>query len=308
MERIPSRYLPDDEKAMPFHWTQTDGQLREAIGWDCAAPRAILACLHGMSGAAEQFAPLVAGLPEIAVIATDLRGQGNDPIIARRGIRLDIEAQESDIAAFLSAVRQCHPNLPIFLMGESMGALLTARFASRYPGAGLEGVILSVPVVALKRPVPKPVAQIVRVIGTLAPQLRCIPSVFVNGKTKSLPLTRDKAYQDAIRTKPHFIEAFTFRFLSELGDLIEASDEIASRIQTPSLTLAAGKDCFVAEEQIRAWHGRIPGNKKTLSIYPEAFHLLWHDWDRDQVLGDIREWITATIGRLDDNAIDMSPE
>ena len=284
---------------MPFRWTTTDGEPREAIAWACACPSAVVACLHGMSGAAEQFAPLAEAMPEIAVVATDLRGQGNDSVIARRGVRLDIAAQESDIAAFLSAVRRRHPASPIFLMGESMGSLITARFASRYPDAGLAGVILSVPVVALKRSVPRPVAQIVRAIGQFAPRLRCTPSVFVNGKTKSPPLTRDKAYQDAIRTKPHFIKAFTFRFLSELGDLIESSGEMASRIQTPSLTLAAGQDCFVNEEQIRTWHERIPGNGKTLSIYPDAFHLLWHDWDRDQVLGDIREWINATIGRPD---------
>lgn len=297
MERIPSRYLPDDEKAMPFDWTTMDGELREAISWTGTNPQAVVACLHGMSGAAEQFAPLAEAMPDVAIVAADLRGQGNDPVVARRGVRLDLETQESDISAFLASVRHRYPNLPMFLMGESMGALLTAYFAARHPAAGLAGIILSVPVVALKRPVPKSIAQIVRLLGQVAPRLRCKPSVFVNGKTSSPPLTRDKAYQEAIRTKPHFIKAFTFRFLSELGELIQASDDVASRIQVPSLTLAAGQDCFVHEEQIRLWHKQIPGSNKSLNIYPNAFHLLWHDSDREQVLGDIHEWITATVAQ-----------
>jgi len=81
---------------------------------------------------------------------------------------------------------------------------------------------------------------------------------------------------------------------------------VASRIRIPSLTLAAGQDCFVHEEQIRIWHKRIPGSNKALNIYPNAFHLLWHDSDREQVLGDIHEWITAKVAQPAGDKIDAS--
>ncbi|NBS53750.1 MAG: alpha/beta hydrolase, partial [Spartobacteria bacterium] len=32
-----------------------------------------------------------------------------------------------------------------------------------------------------------------------------------------------------------------------------------------------------------------------LHIYPEAHHLLWHDWDKEAVMSDIHAWLTARI-------------
>lgn len=280
---------------MSFQWITEDGEHREAIEWTSGDPRAVVVCLPGMSGAAEQFAPLAASTERLKVISADLRGQGNDRVPGRRGALLDVKTQHADIRALLGAVRGHHPALPVFLAGESMGALLAASYAAAHQENGLAGLILSVPVVALRRPVPAIVKQAVRMLGSFAPGLRCQPSLFVNGKTLSPPLTRDKAYQDSMRGKPHYVRDFTFRFLAELGELIEASHHHAARLETPSLTLAAGQDCFVTVDQIRDWHARIPAAEKSLRIYPEAYHLLWHDWDRDEVLRDIGDWIDSRI-------------
>jgi len=280
---------------MSFQWITEDAEQREATEWLSVDPRAIVVCLPGMSGAAEQFAPVAGCSERLKVISADLRGQGNDRVPGRRGALLDVESQHRDIRALLQAVRGNHPDLPVFLAGESMGALLAASYAAAHPQNGLAGLILSVPVVALRRPVPAIVKQAVRILGAVAPGLRCRPSLFVNGKTLSPPLTRDKAYQDSMREKPHYVHDFNFRFLAELGELIEASHHHAARLQTPSLTLVAGQDCFVTVDQIRQWHARIPAGEKSLRIYPDAYHLLWHDWDRDEVLRDIGEWIEARI-------------
>jgi len=281
---------------MPFHWTTEDGESREALVWPSQQPtRAILACLHGMSGAAEQFEPLVECGQGLDVYSIDLRGQGNDGQITRRGTLLDVATQHSDVRAFLSAIRAANPGYPIFLVGESMGSLLAASYAASHPENGLQGLILSVPVTAMRRPVPKIAANLVRFLATTFPTLRCRPSLFVNGKTLTPQLTRNTEYQEAMRSKPHYISDFTFRFLAELGDLISSSHEYAARLQTPSLTLAAGQDCFVTASQISEWHERIPSTDKTLHIYPEAYHLLWQDWDRDRVLNDIGRWIESRI-------------
>ena len=30
---------------------------------------------------------------------------------------------------------------------------------------------------------------------------------------------------------------------------------------------------------------------KTFRLYPEAYHLLWNDWDKELVLADILAWL-----------------
>lgn len=280
---------------MPFHWKTTGGENRTALAWRRESGKGVLVCIHGLSGSGEQFGPVAEFLGEYSVYAMELRGQGLDPVVHRRAMLLDLPAQHRDIADFLAAVRERHPDEPLFLFGESMGSLLSASFAANHPAADIRGLILSVPVVELIRPVPRWLSATVRAIAQVFPKLKFYPSWFVNGETVAPPLTRDRAYQDAMRQKPHYIRVFTLKFLSELGDLISSSHAIATRITTPSLVLAAGNDCFVSVSQISAWFEKLAAPDKTLKIYGDAYHLLWHDHDRDQVLSDIANWILQRL-------------
>ena len=249
-----------------------------------------------MNGSGEQFHPLPARIPGYAFHALDLRGQGSDQISTRRGAALEFETQMLDIAAFISALRKSYAGLPIFLMGESMGSLLAAGFAGWSSRSGdsrhaVDGAILSVPVVGLQQPVPGFLRWILRRAAKIAPRTRLTPSRFVNGKSIAPPLTRDRAYQDALSEKPHHIKGFSLRFLVELEDIIQNSASLATGINAPTLVLAAGKDCFVKPSQIESWFEKIPAVDKSLLHYPDAYHLLWHDWDRDLVVSDIAAWL-----------------
>lgn len=281
---------------MRFSWTTHDREPRSAHSWPTADCRAVVACVHGMNGSGEQFHPLPERIPGYAFHALDLRGQGSDHIAARRGAALDFEMQMLDIAAFIAALRKSYEGRPVFLMGESMGSLLAAGYAGWSCQSGdachaVDGVILSVPVVGLRRPVPGSVRWVLRRVAAVAPGFRLTPSRFVNGKSIAPPLTRDRAYQDSLSKKPHHIPGFSLRFLVELGDLIQNSASLASGIHAPTLVLAAGQDCFVKPTQIDSWFEKIPSPDKSLRHYPEAYHLLWHDWDRDLVVSDIAAWL-----------------
>ena len=285
---------------MRFSWTTHDNEPRSAHSWTQDECRAVVACIHGMNGSGEQFHPLPARIPGYAFHALDLRGQGSDHIGARRGAALEFEIQMRDIATFVSALRKTYVGLPVFLMGESMGSLLAAGFVGWASRSGesrhaVDGVLLSVPVVGLKRPVPGFLRWILRRAASVAPHIRLTPSRFVNGKSIAPPLTRDRAYQDELSKKPHHIKGFSLRFLVELEKMIYDSASLAAGINAPTLVLAAGKDCFVRSSQIESWFEKIPAVDKTLRHYPEAYHLLWHDWDRDLVASDIAAWIEKRI-------------
>lgn len=286
---------------MRFSWTTHDGEPRSAHSWPDAECRAVIACIHGMNGSGEQFHPLPAQIPGYSFHAIDLRGQGSDPLAGRRGAALEFETQMRDIAAFVSALREAHRGIPVFLMGESMGSLLAAGFAGWSKKSGvsrhaIDGVILSVPVVGLRRPVPGFLRWVLRRVASVAPRARLTPSRFVNGKSIAPPLTRDKAYQDSLSEKPHHIRGFSLRFLVELGDIIHGSASLAEGIHAPALVLAAGNDCFVTPAQIENWFEKIPSPDKLLRHYPDAYHLLWHDWDRDVVARDIAAWLESRTG------------
>ncbi len=279
---------------MRFDWKTSDGEHREALAWRRES-LGVLACVHGLSGCAEQFAPVAEALTGYSVYALELRGQGLDPVVERRAMVLDVEAQHRDITDFLQAIRERHPEEPVILMGESMGALLAASFAAGPAKRDIAALILSVPVVELIQPLPAWLRAVVRLIGRVFPRFKFYPSWFVSGETVTPPLTRDREYQDGMRAKPNHIRVFTLKFLSELGDLISESLTIAPKVSQPVLVLAAGHDCFVKVSQIERWFEKLGSGDKTLKIYPEAYHLLWHDFDRDRVLAGVSAWLQSRV-------------
>jgi alpha-beta hydrolase superfamily lysophospholipase len=280
---------------MRFDWRAPDGEFFPCEQW---MPRGkavgTLICAHGLGGAATDFEPLCAAANQagFACFALNIRGQGSDPRRRRRGAFLDLDSLARDVSAVAKAMQSRQPGTPLWVCGQSMGALiLSSMLAYSRFSEPVSGAILSTPVVALKNPTPWIVRQAVRALSTVLPGLRFYPSWFISGKLEPLPVTRDQEHAQRIQNAPYYIRAFSFRFLHQLGKLIESSDLIAARMQTPCLVLAAGQDVFVRPEQVRDWFARLPARDKTYRLYPEAYHLLWNDWDRDTVLADILFWL-----------------
>lgn len=285
---------------MPFNWIAPDGIVFSCEEWlPSRPPRAILVGVHGLGGAAGDFRPLGEAAVQrgLAGYAINLRGQGSDPDPKRRGSHLDLPAIARDVAAFLGEVRAGREELPVFLCGESMGALIVAWLSAQgFLPEGIRGLIFSVPVIELGRPTPWTVRQALKAFALLLPEARFYPSWFVSGKRGPLQVTRDEEHQRWIRTAPHHIEAFTFRFLHALGNLMEANAALAEKITLPSLVLAAGQDVFLRPEQVQTWFDKLASADKTFRLYPDAYHLLWNDWDREMVIEDIFGWVEGRTG------------
>lgn len=286
---------------MEFLWTAPDGVTFPCERWlPTGNARAVVVCIHGLSGAAVNFVPLgeMGAARGIATFAINLRGQGNDPILKRRGAQLDLAQIERDLAAFGAAAVEGSSSLPVFWCGESMGALLLSHLiVSGLLTMPVAGAIFSVPVVELQKPTPRIIRELLRWLSSFIPDVRLRPSLFVNGRTGPLKITRDEEHAARIPTMPHHIHAFTLGFLNSFGDMMDKSLGIAGKITVPCLVMAAGNDVFIRVEQIERWFANLAATDKTLRIYPESYHLLWHDWDSEQVLGEIAEWLETRISR-----------
>ena len=108
-------------------------------------PTVALLCIHGLglySGAYQSFGMRMARRG-IATYAIDVRGFGS--WMKSKGHEdVDFPACLNDIKVALQSIRQAHPGLPVFLLGESMGGAIALRAASMYPEL-IEGLISSVP-------------------------------------------------------------------------------------------------------------------------------------------------------------------
>ena len=138
------------------HWTCRDGKVLPCKHWPGppAQPRAVIICIHGLSGAASDFWPVGESFPAkgYAVYAVELRGQGHDPDRKARGDIRTAKQWRADLLDYTALVQQRHPGVPVYWFGESLGALIVIdTTASLPPGQKtVAGILLTTPVVALR--------------------------------------------------------------------------------------------------------------------------------------------------------------
>lgn len=277
--------------ARPFTWEAPDGSPFPAMAWEPedVEPRANVLCIHGLGGAAVDFGPVGRVLADAgcAVRAVNLRGQGNDPDPARRGHLLDPEAWRDDLAAFAATFAA---EAPLCVVGESMGALV-ALDATAAGALQPRRLVLSVPVTETRAPVPRWVVALLRHAAGVCPRLRLSALRFVHGRTSLPRLTWDDDYMAYLQTIPHRVGGFTIEFLARFDAFMASCRCCAPEVAVPTLVLAAGRDVFIRPDQSRRFYELLGPGEKAFHFYPDSHHLLWHDRDRDDVLGRIRGWV-----------------
>lgn len=283
---------------MDFEWQAPDGTRFPARSWgDVTDAEAVLVFVHGLGGSIGDLDSLASFLVPKGFVsyAATVRGQGLDPSESRRGTYLEPMQIARDLSAFAAEVHQ--DGKPFFLCGESLGALLVAWcMAEDIPLPPLDGVIFSVPVVTLSRETPLAVRLALRFAARVIPHAKLKPSWFVSGTSQVPQTSRDEEWLALQRRGPQHIPAFSFSVLDGMGRLMEQMPQCGTKIQSRCLVLAAGRDIFIRTDQVKAWYDLLPSKDKTFLEYPEAYHVLWNDFDREAVIRDIHSWLAETCG------------
>ncbi len=290
-------------------WKAPDGETFSYSLWaaDLAPdqpPRAVVVAVHGLSGAALDYEPLGRHLAKhgVTTFAPELRGQGNDPIPARRGDLADIGEWFADLSAFFSLVRARHPGAQIYYYGESMGAALLTRFLAQAKRDELPaGLVLASPVVAIKAQPSWRQEQVFRFFLWVRSTHRIDVSEYTK-RTNDDPsnwVTRDEAHRRWFETAPHKINFFTVRFFKCLRDLIEGCFDAAPRITVPVLVIYAANDVYIAPARVEQFFAQLGSREKELQLFPESYHLLLHDHDKAEALDRIEAWLLRRMDVLD---------
>jgi len=282
-------------------WTASDGATFPYSAWGTnPKPRAVVIAVHGLSGAALDFEPLGNHMARHGVItfAVELRGQGNDPVVERRGDLISIEQWFADLSAFLALIRSSHPAVPIYYYGESMGAALLTRFLAQASALDQPaGAVLASPVIAVPGNPGWWQQTVFRFFLWSRPTCRVDVAKYTkrDSDDPSKWVTRDAAHRAWFEAAPHKIQRFTFRFFKCLFDLFTGCLDAAPRITVPVLVIYAANDVFIPPPSVEAFFARIGSCEKEIQFFPESYHLLLHDFDKAQALDRIETWLLKRI-------------
>jgi alpha-beta hydrolase superfamily lysophospholipase len=270
------------------HYTGAGGIRLFRRTWRPAGPaRGVLINLHGLGDHSGLYPALVARFASrgFVIHAPDLRGNGRSP--GQRGYIARWEELRDDLHALVTLVRREEPGLPLFLLGNSLGGLVVLDYALHHPG-GLRGVIAAAPPLG-RLSVPAPLMALGRVMSRLWPRFSVRTGMDLSG------LARDPAVREAVLADPLFHRYGTARLSTEVVRTIDEVQEAAPRFPLPVLILHGSSDRMVPPEGSRAFIARVGHPDHELREYPGAYHVLFADIEREQVMDDLERWIVSRL-------------
>lgn len=267
-------------------------------------PDTVVIALHGFDGASIDYESLATHLvreqPHTAVYAYELRGQGRDPLKARRGDIDDPDNWSRDLHAFTAKVRRENPGASIVWFGESMGALILSKtykedlLAGREPPCDAIGV--TSPVVKFRDDFPTWKKDLIFTLSKLAPGARLTLDALSGGQ--DVQMTEDSFHSEQAQTNAWHVESHTLRLLSALGGMIEDMPDCAETFGVPTLVLHGGQDFFTTADDVREFAGHIPDDTPSRRrFYPDGHHLLMYDTGKEEMFEDVADWLDDLRGK-----------
>lgn len=294
---VPLPPLPPAALQSTTSFTMPDGAVLPARAWlppntsQAAQPRAVVLALHGFNDSRDAWeipAPAFTAAG-IALYAPDQRGFGAAP---GRGFWPSAATLANDAATILATLRARYPATPLYAMGESMGGAVLMTLEARPPthpnaAPSIDGWILLSPAVWGRQQMNPGISASLWLVSGL------LPGLSLTGAEVPLKIQASDNRDALIRLArdPLTIRCTRLDAIRGLTDLMDDAQTAAPNLRAPTLILYGARDMLVPEDATaRAW-SRLPPTART-AYYPNGYHLLLRDRDRQAPTNDVIAWIT----------------
>lgn len=211
----------------------------------------------------------------------DLRGHGRSPGV--RGHIQNWSDFQSDLDRFLHKVKETENEKAIYLLGHSLGGLISIEYALKKP-EGLAGLIAISPALGYSRVSPLK-TRVLRAFGYLRPDFT------LKTQTDYAQLTRDAQVADVLAADPLRHEHMSLKLWRELDNCRHWVRSHAVDLSVPllmiyglddSITPAAANQQFLRESALA---------EREHHKYGQTRHRPFDDVNRAEVLEHITDWL-----------------
>ncbi len=252
--------------------------------YELLEPHGEIILLHGFGEHCGRYDRLISYLltNNYAVTTYDQRGHGRSSGL--QGHIDNFSDYEADLDRAVSEVRGRYQPRKLFLIGHSMGGLVTLRYLM-HRSDQVDGAAISAPLMALASPVP-PVKRLVGAISaTLAPRFR-----MKNGINPA-HLSRDKTVGQAYVADPLVNNLVSARWFAEATKAMEEVQHKAPQITAPVLLMHGTADRLASCAATKTLFQRLASADKRLKIYDGYFHELFNEPEKEEVFNRIMSWL-----------------
>lgn len=251
--------------------------------------RAVIVLVHGVSEHSGRYAHVGSRLAEagFAVYAPDHLGHGGS-----EGSRANIGSIDSaadNVASVLALAGRAQPDVPKFLLGHSMGSLITLFLTTRDP-VDVAGIVLSGP--PLDIPVGNALQRLIApVVSKVAPDLGVLA-------LDSALISRDPAVVAAYDNDPLVyrgkVKARTGYEILRGAELVK---QRLDRLTQPLLVLHGTRDGLAAPSSTDRIERDAGSKDLTVIRYEGLYHEVFNEPEQEKVISDVIEWLESHLTR-----------
>ena len=250
--------------------------------------KAVLLIIHGLnehSGRYDHFSNFFVN-EGFAVYSMDLVGHGKSD--GTRSYVKDFNNYLDDIILYLEKIKQLQPESPIFLIGHSMGGLISALILIDHPDQ-FAGAVLSGSVVQVPDDVSSLFITLGKFVSFILPKLGLL-KIDLSGLSRNPDVVQ--AYKDDPLVNSG---KFTARVSAEMTKSFDRVAGEGSRIKDPVLILHGGSDRIVNPACSHFLYALVSSEIKKIIIYDGFYHEIYNDPGHEQVYQDVSSWINNQL-------------
>jgi alpha-beta hydrolase superfamily lysophospholipase len=254
--------------------------------WRPATARGVVVIVHGFNSHGGYYdwtaRQLVAG--GLTVYALDLRGRGRSD--GERYYVQDASEYVNDVARVVTLARSREPGLPAFVLGHSAGGVLSCLYTLDHPGE-VNGLICES--FAHELPAPDLAIAVLKGLSHVAPHAHVL-------RLKIDDFSRDPAVVAAMKADPFVGDEV--QPTHTIAEMVRVNDRLGrdfGQITLPVLILHGTADKVTLASGSRTFYDEAGSTDKTLKLYEGHAHDLLNDYGKEQVIGDIAQWIAARL-------------
>ena len=246
--------------------------------------KAIIVIVHGVAEHLGRYEYLKDKLLSFGygVYRFDNRGHGKSG--GERGNINNFNELIDDADKIVDIAKSENPDIPIFMLGHSMGGFITAAYGVKYPGK-LNGQILSG---AATNKIP---------FSTTLKSIK-FPAILKGKVPNSLSklISRDPEVVRKYEEDPLVLKETTLKFNTEFVN--KGITWLVKNMKTykyPCLILHGGDDRIVPPVSSKYFYEGISSEDKKLKFYDGFYHEIFNEKGRDEVIEDVHNWIEERI-------------
>lgn len=259
--------------------------------FEIEAPKALVVVTHGLGEHGGRYDHVGRHLASHGYAAwiPDHRGHGLSG--GKRGHVMGFDQYAADLLTHVKEAQRRVPGVPWFLLGHSMGGLITTHYCQTHASHLPVSLLLSSPLFQVAMEVPAAKAAVGRVMSKVWPSLTMPTGLAADF------LSHDPRVNEAYKRDPLVHDKVSTRWFTSLEETLQSIHQNAPNMRLPVLSLVAGDDRLVAAEGARRFFRALGSPDKKEIVYEGWYHEIFNEPQQAQPLGEVTTWLDAHLPR-----------